>query len=124
MVPFILAAMDIDHPGEKYGMEVFQGAVEEIRSVLPSLSNSPRVLLQLGMNPYIHADDQNAILDLHFQTFHGGGHLQTIQNDVVVSEAGAQQNTRNQFVDISFIATPTNRSSTSSEPIINNSSII
>ena len=109
MVPFILAAMDIDHPGvstvrEKYGMEVFQGAVEEIRSVLPSLSNSPRVLLQLGMNPYIHADDQNAILDLHFQTFHGGGHLQTIQNDVVISEAAAQQSTRfsqpiiNQFV--------------------------
>ena len=94
MVPFILAAMEIDHPGvstvrEKYGMEVFNGAVEEIRSVLPSLSNSPRVLQQLGMNPYIHADDQNAILDLHFQIFQGEGHLQTIQNDVVISEAGA-----------------------------------
>ena len=98
MVPFILAAMDLDHPGtgpliQKYGIQLFQDVVGEIRIVLDSkcLPHPPRVLRKIGMFPYVDADDQNTILDHHFKLFSGGGQLQVVQTDVVMAEAKASQ---------------------------------
>ena len=93
MVPIICAAMSIQHPGttqlrEKYGRVLFEGAVQEVRAVFPQLQRLPRISI-LGSIPYVHADDQNALIDLLFQVYSGGGNLQSIQSAVVMAEAAA-----------------------------------
>ena len=91
LVPLICAAMVVPHSGiaalrDKYGPAVFEGAVLEIRSILPSLGCQPRVINRPD-NPYIDLQDQNKIIDHHFLIYSGRSHFQTIQTEVAASEA-------------------------------------
>ena len=98
LVPLICAAMGIEHTAignvRHRFPDHFNGAVEEIRAVLPSFASASRVMIKQSFsdpfNPYIEAHIQNAILDRVFDAFPtDASHLQAIQT--IEAEAYANQ---------------------------------
>ena len=98
LVPLICAAMRIQHTAIGYVRDRFpdhfNGAVEEIRAVLPSFASASCQMITQSVshpyNPYIEAHIQNAILDRVFDAFPtDASHLQAIQT--IEAEAYANQ---------------------------------
>ena len=67
----------------------FEGAVEEIRFVLQSIQLRLLPPREGSRDHYVHPDDQNTVLERVFVAFSIGGHLQSIQTNVV--EAAVQR---------------------------------
>ena len=92
IVPLICAALGVPHSAIpalriKYGLRTFDGAVHEIQSVLPSVG-PPLHVVHREHNPYIHADDQDMVIEQLYLTYGGRSHFQSIQTEVATSEAG------------------------------------
>ena len=92
IVPLICAALGVPHTAIpalriKYGLRTFDGAVREIQSVLPSVG-PPLHVVHREHNPYIHADDQDMVIEQLYLTYGGRSHFQSIQTEVATSEKG------------------------------------
>ena len=90
LVPVMLAAMGVVHPGipamrQDFGDDAFDGAVSEVRMVLPRLASRPRIEFR-GPIPYVSPIDQEAILELAFNTYLDTGHFQQIQTVVALRQ--------------------------------------
>ena len=94
LVPLIIVAMGEQHPSlrllhQRFGFDVVEGAIHEIKMILPRLASQPRIDVRQGPPPYpyISAADQEAVLELTFLTYLGVGHFQDIQTIVALGIA-------------------------------------
>ena len=92
IVPIICSSMGIAHPGialvrASYGPLLFDVAADEVLTIIPTLHSLPRIVRD-GAVPYVHPDDQNAIIERVFDAYGLSGSFQRIQT-VVATEAAA-----------------------------------